>query len=310
MSHSLNQLYRALGTSRQSVHQSRQRQALFDKELEMLIKEADLLKSEHPGCGVEKMYYTLQPKTMGRDKFCEIFLSLGYGVKKVKNYRRTTFPGHIRHPNLIEGMEVSRPFQVVQSDITYFDLNGRFHYLVFIIDVYTREVLGHQVSHHMRAEANLKALDIALKKMAFRPGGLIHHSDRGSQYGSDLYTRKLKKKGVHISMGLTATDNAYAERVNGIIKNEYLKLWNIGNEQDLRHKTARAVKHYNQRRKHRAFNMKFSPAEFYQNWLTLSTQDRPKVIIYTEGKPNLKGASSPNEIYPRTEPQAYICPME
>ena len=310
MSYSLNDLYCELGISKQSVHQSRQRQALFDQELDILVKEADLLKSEHPGCGVEKMYYTLQPKTMGRDKFCEIFLSLGYGVKKVNNYRRTTFPGHIRHPNLIEGMEVTRPFQVVQSDITYFDLEGKFYYVVFITDVYTRQVLGHQVSHHMRTEANLKALDKALKKMTFRPGELIHHSDRGSQYGSDLYTSRLKEKGVHISMGLTATDNAYAERVNGIIKNEYLKRWKISDQQDLKNKTAKAVDHYNKRRKHRGFNMKFSPVEFYQNWLTLSTQDRPKVIIYTEGKPNLKGASSPNEIYPRTIPQAHICPME
>ena len=296
--------------SKQSVHQSKQRQERFDKELEMLIKEADTLKKEHPGCGVEKMYYTLQPKTMGRDKFCEIFLSLGYGVKPIKNYRRTTFSGHINYPNLIEGMQVTRPFQVVQSDITYFDLNGRFYYLVFIIDVYTREVLGHQVSNHMRAQANLKALDTALKRMDFAPEGLIHHSDRGSQYGSDLYRNRLKEKNIHISMGLIATDNAYAERVNGIIKNEYLKLWRINDEKDLKRKTRNAVNHYNQKRKHRSHNMKFSPMEFYQNWLHLSTQDRPKVIIYTEGRKNLKGASSPFEIYPRTVPQAHNCPME
>lgn len=310
MSYSLNALYRELGVSKQSVHQARQRQALFDNELETLVKEADLLKSDHPGCGVEKMYYTLKPKTMGRDKFCEILLSLGYGVKKVKNHRRTTIPGHISYPNLIEGMEVTRPFQVIQSDITYFDLNGRFYYLVFIIDVYTREILGYHVSDNMRAESNLKALNMALKKMDFEKEGLILHSDRGSQYGSNLYTNRLKKKGIHISMGLIATDNAYAERVNGIIKNEYLKLWKINDEQDLKNKVKKAVNNYNQKRMHRGFDMKHSPVEFYQNWLTLNTQDRPKVIIYTEGKPNLTGASSPSEIYPRPEPQAHNCPME
>lgn len=276
----------------------------------MLVKEADVLKKEHPGCGVEKMYYTLRPKTMGRDKFCEIFLSLGYGVKPIKNYRRTTISGHINYPNLIEGMQVTRPFQVIQSDITYFELNGKFYYLVFIIDVYTREVLGHQVSNHMRAKANLKALDMALKRMDFSPEEIIHHSDRGSQYGSDLYRNRLKEKGIHISMGLTATDNAYAERVNGIIKNEYLKLWRIKDEQDLKHKTRKAVNHYNRKRKHRGHNMKHSPLEFYQNWLHLSVQERPKVIIYTEGRENLKGALNSFKVYQRVEPQAHNCPME
>lgn len=273
-------MYRELGVSKQSVHQNKNRQEEFDKELEMLVKEADILKQEHPGCGVEKMYHTLRPTTMGRDKFCELFLSLGYGVKPMKNYCKTTIAGHINYPNLIAGMEVTRPFQVVQSDITYFDLNGKFFYLVFITDVYTRMIVGYQVSNHMRAEANLQALNIALKKMDFHPWGLIHHSDRGSQYGSELYRNRLKEKNIHISMGLAATDNAFAERVNGIIKNEYLKRWRIIDEQDLRRKTKKAVDHYNQKRKHRGYKMKFSPMEFYQNWLALETQDRPKVIIF------------------------------
>ena len=292
------------------MHQSRDRQEKFDKELAMLVKEADILKAEHPGCGVEKMYYTLQPKTMGRDKFCEIFLLLGYGVKPVKNYRKTTIAGHINYPNLIEGMQVIRPFQLIQSDITYFELHERFYYLIFLTDVYTRQIVGYQASNHMRAEANLKALDMALGKMDFSPGGLIHHSDRGSQYGSEMYRKRLQEKNIHISMGLTATENAFAERVNGIIKNEYLTRWRISDEQDLKRKTKKAVNHYNQKRKHRGHNMKFSPMEFYQNWLHLNPQDRPKVIIYTEGKANLKCASNPVEIYPRTEPQAHNCPME
>jgi len=283
---------------------------MFDQELEQLVTQADEIKKEHPGCGVEKMYETLQPQTMGRDKFCEVFLSLGYGVKRIKNYRKTTIAGHVNYPNLIEGLYVDRPNQVVQSDITYFDLNGKFYYIVFIIDVYTKMILGYQVSNHMRAEANLKALEMALKKMQIKPGELIHHSDRGSQYGSDLYRKKLQSKGIHISMGMKATDNAYAERLNGIIKNEYLRKWNIKDEQDLKVKTRKAVNHYNDKRKHRSLRMKYSPTSFQNAWLTLKPQDRPKVIIYTEGKPNLKEASSLSEIYPRTDPKAHICPME
>ena len=296
-------------TSKQAVHQSLQRQKAFDKELEMLLKEADALKQEHPGCGVEKMYYTLHPKTMGRDKFCELFLSLGYGVQVLKNYRKTTIPGHISYPNLIKGMVVNRPFQLVQSDITYYDVKGKFYYIVFIIDVFTREILGHQVSDHQRTEANLKALKQALSKMEISSGSLIHHSDRGSQYGSNRYRSLLTDNGIHISMGLIAIENAYAERINGIIKNEYLRKWIINNEIELRRKTARAVKHYNNKRKHRGHQMKYSPSEFRENWLTLTAQNKPMVIIYTDGKPNLMRSSRPHEIYPETEPQAHICPM-
>src|SRR5690554_4046094 len=210
MKYSLNDFYKELGISKQAVHQSRKRQIKFDNELEDLVKHADLLKEEHPGCGVEKMYYTLMPEYVGRDKFCEIFLSLGYGVKKIKNYMRTTYPAHMSYPNLIEGMQLTRPYQMVQSDITYFYLHGRFYYLIFIIDVYTREIVGYSVSDHMRTEANIQSLRNALKIMIFNSGELIHHSDRGSQYASNAYTSMLKKNGIQVSMGLIATDNAYA----------------------------------------------------------------------------------------------------
>ncbi|WP_240971264.1 DDE-type integrase/transposase/recombinase [Flammeovirga aprica] len=93
---------------------------------------------------------SLRPKTMGRDKFCELFISLGYRVVKHRNYQRTTIPGHIRFPNYIAGMSVTSPHQVVQSDITYFSVGQQFYYLVFIIDVYTKEILGYNVSEHLR----------------------------------------------------------------------------------------------------------------------------------------------------------------
>jgi len=309
VNYSLNSLYKEIGLSKQAVYQSKQRQLAFDKELEVLVKEADVLKKEHPGCGVEKMYHTLQPETMGRDKFCEIFLSLGYGVKPIKNYTKTTVAGHINYPNIIAGMQVTRPYQVIQSDITYFYLNGKFYYLTFIIDVYTREILGYHVSDHLRASANVKALKMALKNMKFNPGELIHHSDRGSQYGSQIYRNLLMENGILISMGLTATDNAYAERINGIIKNEYLKRWKIKDFSDLKRKTKKAVENYNNKRLHRSHKMQYTPISFKKHCLTLDDQDRPKVIIYADGNKNLKGTLSANEILPRTEPQAHNCPI-
>ena len=310
MSYSLNELYRTVGVSKQAVQQAKLRQDRFDRELAELVILADQLKEEHPGCGVEKMYYTLNPNWMGRDQFCEIFLGLGYGVKRVRNYHRTTYSGSCHYPNLIERISVTRPFQVIQSDITYFHLNGEHYYLVFIIDVYTRLLVGYSVNDHMRTKGNLEAMTMALKQLDFLPWGLIHHSDRGSQYSSGEYTRLLKTNCIHISMGKVAWENAYAERINGIIKNEDLKRWKIKDINELKRKVKKAVNNYNTKRLHRAFDMKYTPMGFYQKTLDLPAQERPTVNVYTEGKKNYSGASSPQVVCPREEPLAHICPME
>ena len=233
--------------TKQAVAQARKRQLQFDDELIDLVQQADIIREEHPGCGVEKMYDILKPKFMGRDKFCEVFMELGYRIRIIKNYMRTTIPSHINYPNIIEGIQLLRPYQVIQSDITYFNVEGKFYYIVFIIDVYTREILGYNVGDNLRTECNIKALDMVLKTIPTNLlSSMIHHSDRGSQYGSNDYTKMLKKLGISISMGEIAQDNAYAERVNGTIKDEYLKRWNITDYKGLMRMTKKAVNHHNE----------------------------------------------------------------
>ena len=299
-----------LRISKQAVHKSRKRQERFDMELNDLICQADAIRADHPGCGVEKLYKTLNPHTMGRDKFCEIFMELGYRVRKIKNYIRTTVPVWFDYPNLIEGMVVTRPYQVLQSDITYFDIKGKFYYMVFIIDVYTREVLGHNVGDNMRAQCNVQAMKMALKKLPTSClSDIIHHSDRGSQYGSKEYVKLLQDNGIRISMGEKAQDNAYAERINGTIKNEYLKRWHIPDFKTLKQKTRKAVNHYNNKRLHLAFNNEYSPIGFKKSLLDLDNQERPKVIIYAEGNYKVKTALSYLDFKPRKDPQAPNCPI-
>lgn len=301
-------MYRSVGVTKQAVHKSQKRQQAFDRELTDLVIQADKLRSDHPGCGVEKMYTTLKPKLMGRDKFCEIFMDLGYRIKKIPNYKRTTIPSHIRYPNLIEGMQVTKPFQVVQSDITYIYINDRYYYIAFVIDVYTRTIIGYNTSDNMRKESNIKAMKMALKN-AGKHSIEIHHSDRGAQYGSDDYRRLLRDNNIEISMGSIAQENAFAERVNGTIKNEYLLKWNIQNLSQLKTKLIRAVNHYNEKRKHLAFKNEFSPKEFRENSVNLNTQKRPKVIIYADGKSKIKEALSLPDFKPKKEPQAHNCPI-
>lgn len=302
-------VYKVAGISKQAFHQQKEREELFDCKLSELVLEADQLKAEHPGCGVEKMYTTLQPDWLGRDKFIELFMELGYRVKTHKNYIRTTIPAHFKYPNLIQGMQVGRKNQLWQTDITYFKVADRYYYLVFIVDVYTRRILGYAVSDHLRAEANIKALRMAIKNAGGPIQGLIHHSDRGGQYIDSIYTGLLESKGVHISMGEKAQDNAYAERVNGIIKNEYLAYKGIKTFSQLKTHVKRAVNHYNIKRRHRSLPSRCTPVEFEDKLLGLYRQKRPTVIIYAEGNSKIKEALSPLDFMPEKEPLAHICPI-
>ena len=252
-----------VGISKQAVDQYAKRQAVFDCQVADLLLEAETLRAAHPGCGVEKMYYTLRPDFIGRDRFVELFMGLGYRLKHKKNYRRTTIASKLYYPNLIKGMVVNQPSQLWQSDITYMQVKDKFYYAVFIVDVFTRKIVGYQVSDHMRASANVAALEMALKK---HPPPRIHHSDRGSQYIYKGYVDKLKALGCKISMGLTAQDNAYAERINGIIKNEYLQYWQPQSLAQLKSCVRNAVNNYNQKRIHNGVKRK-SPNTMETNYV-------------------------------------------
>src|SRR5699024_4744648 len=155
MSFSMNQLYTTIGISKQAVFKYNARQKVFDEKVVQMILEADELREEHPGCEVEKMYYTLKPDFIGRDRFIELMMELGYRLKRKKNYKRTTIASKIYYPNLIKGMKVNRPSMVWQSDITYIPIGKEHYYAVFIIDVYTKKIVGYKVSNHMRAQANM-----------------------------------------------------------------------------------------------------------------------------------------------------------
>jgi putative transposase len=274
----MNQLYKAVGITKQAVHKYARLQAKHDDRMSDLMVRADELRAAHPGCGVEKMYYALKPDFLGRDRFIEEFMSLGYRLKRKKNYRRTTIASLIYRPNLIKGLKVDAPSVVWQSDITYIPVGDRHYYAVFIIDVYTKEIVGYTVSDHMRASANIKALKMALGKRR-RP--TYHHSDRGSQYISKAYVKLLEAGGTKVSMGLTAQDNAYAERINRTIKEEYLDHWWIRSFSQLKAAVHRAVNNYNTYRPH--LNLwKQSPNEFIDRWKSMSAKHRPVITIFDE----------------------------
>ena len=276
MSYSLNKLYKIIGISKQAVHQYQKRQVVFDTKLLQLLTEADELRLEHPGCGVEKMYYSLAPDFIGRDRFVGLMLGLGYRLKRHKNYKRTTIAGKIYYPNLIKGLEVKAPNTVWQSDLTYIKVNGNHYYAVFIIDVYTKEVVGYSITDHMRATANIKALKMALK---VHPPPKFHHSDRGSQYTYKGYISILKSNDVQISMATSAQDNAYAERINRTIKEEYLDYWKPKNFNQLRTMIKKAVQNYNQKRLHNNLDRRI-PFKFRTNFSLMPRHQRKTITIF------------------------------
>lgn len=128
----------------------------------------------------------------------------------------------------------------------------------------------------MRAQANLRALQMALKA---NQASIIHHSDRGSQYTYGQYIHLLKDNNTKISMALSGLDNAYAERINRTIKEEYLKYWNPKTFYQLKQYVKKAVINYNEKRVHRHLP-KMSPNTFENYWKELTPDNRPMITIF------------------------------
>ncbi len=289
--YSLNALYEALEISKQGVWDHFRREQAELAMIRKVIGQVDERRSKNPGEGLEKMYWNIEPDGLGRDKFCRIFMQLGYGIRRTNNPVRTTIPAHKVFKNVIEGRVVTGPNQVWQSDITYIKVSDRFYYLTFIVDVYTRRIVGYAISKNLRAEANLKALEMALEP--FNEGdlkGLTHHSDRGSQYTDGRYLAMLRGRGIQISMGRKAQDNAFAERINGVIKNEYLIPRSLNSFRQLRYYTNLAVADYNTERHHGSLG-RCSPAEYEQVYRALPEAERKVEVIRSENTPTFLEAS-------------------
>lgn len=299
-----------MNVSEQSVSQHRKRKKI---EMELLVSLHLLVleyKKTHPGCGKEKLYYQLKPKGIGRDKFVDFLTDLGLGVHKKKNYKKTTTPGFIEFPNCIEGKLVHNINQVWQSDITYFPFVKTHYYITFIIDVYSKYIIAHKVANTLEAQHNLSCLKQAIRKRKITKNNmLIHHSDKGSQYTSFKYMLELKKYNILKSMGIKGQDNAYAERINGTIKNEYLVYRNIKSYQQLKMWAKQAVNHYNLIRIHNGLPGKMSPQEFEKKIVNLEYQERPKVIIYADGNKSIKEEKSFLNSLPKKDLRAHICPI-
>lgn len=276
----MKDLYEVAGLSKQALHQHRNRALNRDQKSQELFDKADKIRKEHPGCGCRKMARQLSCRGWGRDKIEELLLGSGYRVFYRRRFKKTT--DHRKgfyYPNLIEGMELDHISQVVQTDITYYRIGEKFYYLVFLIDVYSRRIVGHAVSKYLHAQANLMALQRMLRLRGYLVKDLIHHSDRGSQYIDKEYRKLLADQGIQPSMCVAGWENAYTERINRTIKEEYLDYWEIKDYRSLSYRLGKAVNHYNNQRPHSS--LKYQTPVAFENYVNnLSIANRPKLMIY------------------------------
>ena len=253
----MNELYRQIGISKQAFHQKLDRQLAKLEEQAQLEKMVIKIRKDHPEMSARQMYKLVNPSTMGRDKFEKWCHQLGYKLERKSNKRKTTNSlGVTRFPNLVANKKLTDVNQVWVSDITYFHLADGFYYLTFIMDQFSRRIVGYSVSKDLSTmNTTIPALNKAIKlrkKASLK--GLIFHSDGGGQYYSKAFVKLTKQAGIRNSMAESVYENPYAERINGTIKNQYLIPYKPKDYKDLMIKTAKAVNMYNEQKPHKAIN--------------------------------------------------------
>ena len=278
-------IYDAAGVSRQAHFAYWKRREELSALLDGAEAELRCLRKEHPGLGLQKAWTQLRPEGISRERFCAEMTWRGYALPIKRSYVRVTRSASYRFPNLIKGLVINGINQVWQSDTTYYRIGERYYYLTFIIDVYSRLIVGYSVSSTLQATANVKALQQAIAKCEGEDlTRLIFHSDGGTQYRSKAFVSLLRQHGISSSMCDVALDNAFAERINGVIKQEYLEHWRPGSFEQLRRYAKRAVTHYNTKRSHGQLPVAVSPHEFIEQWHSGVADCRGYAVLIKDGQ--------------------------
>lgn len=246
------------------MYQSEIRGQRRAQELALIKPMVNEIRRKMPRIGTRKLYYLLEEDfkksniKIGRDALFNYLRFEHMLVKPMKKYTKTTHSKHWlkKHPNLMKEVLVKRPEEYFISDITYIKSRERTHYLSLVSDAYSRKIMGYQLSDDMSSENVVKALSMAIKKRKTSLP-LVHHSDRGLQYCSTVYQSKLKINDIRPSMtdGYDCYQNAMAERVNGILKQEFfINKCNTGKELELM--VRESIHTYNNKRPHLSLKMK------------------------------------------------------
>lgn len=251
------------GISRQAYYQRETRKDYRATELQPVKAMVQEIRRQMPRVGTRKLYYLLESDLrqkqikLGRDGLFDLLRAEYLLIKPLKKYTKTTNSKHWlrKHPNLMKDQKPDHPEQYFVSDITYVKSKQSVHYLSLVTDAYSRKIMGYHLSDDMTSESVVKALKKAIKARIYA-NQAIHHSDRGLQYCSTIYQKELSKGNIIPSMtdGYDCYQNALAERVNGILKQEFL-FNKCNTKEELELLIKESVDIYNNKRPHLSLNM-------------------------------------------------------
>ena len=217
------------GLNRQVYYRSTKRSKASRKKAEQVIELVENIRIKMPKLGGRKLYFLLSEPLkelkIGRDKFFNILRANHLLIIPKRSYHVTTNSHHRfrKHKNLVSDYQVTKPNQVWVADITYIGNRKNPSYLSLITDAYSKKIVGHYVAENLTTEGSLLALKKAVNHTNLKEKSIIHHSDRGLQYCSDEYQKILEKNNISCSMTQNSDpyENAVAERINGILKQEF-----------------------------------------------------------------------------------------
>lgn len=270
---SLVRFCRLFGVTRQSYYKHFWQWEATTIEHEIIIRRVKEIRQNHPVLGGRKLYALLQPDLLqhqiklGRDGLFDLLATNSLLIRRKRRRAVTTYSNHWyrKYPNLIKELEPASANKLWVSDITYWRTPFGFLYISFITDAYSHKIVGYHLADNLEAVNNVKALQMALKDLTGKTDDLIHHSDRGIQYCCMEYVNLLKDNHVKISMTESGDplENPIAERINGIIKEEYLKHNNVLDKSMAYEVLSRSIQLYNNERPHLSTNL-MTPKQAHQ----------------------------------------------
>lgn len=273
------------GYSRQVYYRSKRRLINNQYRAQEVVALVRSVRQIMPRIGGKKLYHILEPSLkefgVGRDKLFSILRANKLLIKPKRQYHITTNSHHRfrKHKNLVEHLAVSRPEQVWVSDITYIGNRNDPKYLALVTDSYSKKIVGYDVSNSLCVAGSKRALQMALNKRRYKDKELIHHSDRGLQYCSDEYQALITKHKIKCSMteSYDPYQNAVAERVNGILKQEFLLGLKIKDMDLMKELVKQSVNIYNNYRPHLSCHMHTPKFMHAQSEVTIKTYKTKQV---------------------------------
>ena len=265
----LESLCELFGKTRQAYYQSRKRLYRKHSEHLMILEAVKRIRKKMPRLGSRKLLVKLtqQGFNIGRDALFDLLRDNHLLVRRKRSKARTTYSYHLyrKYPNLIKGLSIDGPVQVWVSDITYIETDQGFVYLFLITDAYSRKIIGFKTADTLEAKHAVEALQMALKGIDSTATGLIHHSDRGIQYCCHEYVNVLNARNIRISMTDNGDplENAIAERVNGILKVEWIYDQQLKNLAQAQEYIQLIIPIYNTQRPHTSIEM-LTPQQAHQ----------------------------------------------